>query len=273
MDTVVSVSAYGPADVASEAIGRAFEAMRRIDALASFHRADSALHRFNAQRSLVPSPELAAIFRQASASAALSGGVFDPTFAVLHRIYGFYDQKGRLPSDDEIARTLPLIGWSRMVVEREGAFTLASGALVDLGGIAGGFAVEAAAQAMRTASCTAFFIDDGGDLWMEGRKPNGRPWRVAVLDPRTNGTLAVIESEQPVAISTSGDYERFVEVDGRRYGHIMDPRTGRPPTYHRSVTVIASTPIAHSTQNMEPCGFCQAHASGMAETMQPNSVK
>jgi thiamine biosynthesis lipoprotein len=77
-----------------------------------------------------------------------------------------------------------------------------------------------------------------------GQKPDKTAWRIAVRDPRDNGSLAFIESRSPLAISTSGDYERFITVDGVRYGHIMNPRSGRPVDYYSSVTIIASEPVA-----------------------------
>ncbi|MFZ2957090.1 MAG: FAD:protein FMN transferase [Candidatus Ozemobacteraceae bacterium] len=248
MDSITKITAYGPHDVASSAIQAAFASMHRLDATASFHSPTSALSRLNSQREIIPDPLLSAIFSAASEAAALSGGRFDPTFAVLHRSYGFYDGHGRLPPQAELASDLALIGWGRVMKQdpgSSGTYFLASGSLVDLAGIAGGFAVRMAADAMRAASCPAFFIDDGGDLWMEGRKPDGRPWRVAVKDPRSDTRpMAIIETFEPLAISTSGDYERFIEVDGKRYGHIMDLSTGRPAALYRSVTVLASDPIS-----------------------------
>ena len=243
MDTLVSVSVFAPPDVASSGIASAFEEMRKLDRMASFHKADSELSRLNRDRRLVPTASFALILEASSQSATLSNGVFDPSFAVLHKAYGFYDSKGRVPPPDEIASILPLIGWASHVASQAGEVALASGTLIDLGGIAGGFAIKAAIEAFHAASCTSFFIDDGGDLWMEGPKPNREPWRVGVRDPRTGGFLARIETSVPLAISTSGDYERFVEVDGRKYGHIMIPATGKPAEFYRSVTIIASTPI------------------------------
>ncbi|MBF0500453.1 MAG: FAD:protein FMN transferase [Candidatus Riflebacteria bacterium] len=251
MDSIANITAYGPRPVASAAVDAALAAMRRLDDAASFHRPDSALARLNRDRKIVPDAILAPILRASSEAAVISEGYCDPTFAVLHRSYGFYDGHGRLPPDSEIAADLALIGWSRMTSEFEQTFHLASGALIDLGGIGGGFALQMAADAMRAASCTTFFIDDGGDLWMEGSKPDKTPWRIAVRDPRSDErSLAMIETYEPLAVSTSGDYERFVEVDGRRYGHIMDPHTGRSAAWYRSVTVLASDPVTAEIQGL-----------------------
>lgn len=243
MDTLVSAAVYAPPDQASAGMHAAFEQMRLLDEMASFHKPTSQLAQLNCDHRLVPTASFALLLEAASQAAHLSSGVFDPSFAVLHRAYGFYDKKGRVPDASEVASLLPSIGWGNQVASINGEIQLASGALLDLGGIAGGFAITAAIAAFHSASCSSFFIDDGGDLWMEGPKPNGEPWRIGVRDPRTDGFLARIETRIPTAISTSGDYERFVEVDGKRYGHIMVPATGRPADFYRSVTVVASTPV------------------------------
>ena len=243
MDTLVSVKGYGEQALAQKAVDAAFEAMKRVDACASFHRADSELSRLNRDRHLVPSDLFAEILQTADTAWKRGDGYFDPTFAVLYQAYGFYNKQPRLPERAERLSCLDRMGWGRTVTLGETGASLASGALIDLGGIAGGVAVTKAALAMRNAGCKAFFIDDGGDLWMEGAKPDGTPWTVAVKDPRTTSTfLATVQTTHPTAVSTSGNYERFVEIDGRRYGHIMDPVSGLPADHFVSVTVVASSP-------------------------------
>ncbi|MEW6713040.1 MAG: FAD:protein FMN transferase, partial [Candidatus Riflebacteria bacterium] len=173
-------------------------------------------------------------------------GFFDPTFAVFQKAYGFYDPNriGRQPDEAEIGQLLENIGLTKRVDFAEnGGVSMASGTMLDFGGIAGGYAVKLAAEAMRQSGCQAFLIDDAGDIWFEGSKPDGSAWKISIRDPRDNSALAFIESRFPVAISTSGSYERFVEVDGKKLGHIMNPFNGRPVDYYQSVTVIASNPV------------------------------
>jgi FAD:protein FMN transferase len=243
MDTLIQLTVYGPVDTAQTAATAALAAMKAVEDTASFYKPDSELTRLNRDRSLRPSPRLAGLLHAASAAVEMSGGVFDPTFSALYEVYGFYDKIGRRPTRDELSVALARTGWSRHVSWDGESVHLASGVRLDLGGIAGGLAVEEAAAALRAASATTFFIDDSGDLWMEGGKPDGRPWNVAVKDPRGGDWLARVESVDPVAISTSGDYERFVEIEGVRLNHIFDPRTGLPAAFYQSVTVIASRPI------------------------------
>lgn len=170
---------------------------------------------------------------------------FDPSFAALHEIYGFHtpDKTGRLPDSKELEDTLLKCGYSKVLHINDNNLTIASGSMIDFGGIVGGFSIIYAREILKAAGCKAFLIDDAGDIWFEGEKPDKSPWKVAVRDPRTGGNLAMIESKTPLAISTSGDYERYVVVDGKKYGHIMDPKTGKPASYYDSVTVITNNPI------------------------------
>lgn len=249
MDTLITIKAWGPEPTALTAVERGFEVFRRIDRLASFHRADSELSQLNQLRTLPANASLSELLEHAARVSHESGGIFDPTFAVLHRAYGFYDHHERIPSDAEIQQLMQFVGWDKVVLRDPESWRLASGALVDLGGVAGGYAVDQAAAVMRGSGCSAFLIDDAGDLWMEGTKPGGAPWKIMVKDPRGDTALAYVESRVPVAISTSGDYERFIEVDGRKINHIFNPRTGRSADWYRSVTVVASTSLEADTHS------------------------
>ncbi len=271
MDTLVTLKVW-PGSRLPNPLGAAFQAMEQVDRLASFHRPDSELSLLNLRGRHQPGPWFAELLRQADEAVRRTGGYFDPTFSVLQRAYGFYDQRGRIPSAAELQDCLSRVGWARLVSlapdpARAGGLlvSLASGTQIDLGGIAGGFAIERAADVLREAGCPAFFIDDGGDLWMEGTKPDGQPWRVAVRDPRDGGTLAYIESVQPVAISTSGDYERFLMVGTRRINHIFDPRTGEPADHFRSVTVVASSPLLADIWSTALFAMSPAEARAVAD--------
>jgi thiamine biosynthesis lipoprotein len=253
MDTVITINVYTPeAEVAKYALEKGFAEFEKVEKQASFHLEKSELNLLNRKKTIKPGPVLADLLSLTKKFHQETDGYFDPTFAKLHQAYGFYDKKGRLPDSDELSLALSHTGYGKQVEynNQNGQYNLASGALLDFGGLAGGYAIEKAAQAMRRASCTVFLIDDSGDIWLEGNKPDGSPWRIAVRDPRDNGTLAVVESMEPVAISTSGNYERFVTVDGKKYGHIMNPLTGRPADYYQSLTIVASTALqadAYST--------------------------
>lgn len=116
-------------------------------------------------------------------------------------------------------------------------------AKIDLGGIAGGFAVDLAAEILRLNGCNTFFIDDGGDILVDGQKPDKTEWKIGVKDPTNNGIVAIVKSNKPFAISTSGDYERYIVIEGVRINHIFNPFTGVSANNFRSVTVIASSSL------------------------------
>lgn len=244
MDTIISIRAY-PAD-SSAAVDRAFDVFSSVEEMASFHLDNSELTALNRSLTIKPSASFTRLLEQAVHYNSFTGGYFDPSFAVVQKAWGFYDGAGRLPSDDELNKLLAeYTGFTNIMTKAlDGSYALASGSLLDFGGLAGGHAIELAADILRESGCTAFLIDDAGDIWFEGTKPDGSRWRVAVRDPRDNGVLAMIESAVPLAISTSGDYERFVTIAGKNYGHIMNPHTGRPVEYYSSVTVVSDSPVA-----------------------------
>ncbi|MBF0547758.1 MAG: FAD:protein FMN transferase [Candidatus Riflebacteria bacterium] len=242
MDTIVYIQVYGDPEIASRALDAAFKRMRSVEEIASFHLPKSELNLLNVNREIVPSASFSEILELSSKSVKLTEGRFDPTFAVFHKAYGFYGGTPRLPNEAEITELKRFIGWNRVISQEGNKVRIASGALLDLSGIAGGFAEAAAAEELRKASVKGFIIDDGGDLYMEGEKGDGSPWKVGVRDPRNESFMAVVETFSPNAISTSGDYERYVEIDGKRYHHIFDVSTGRPAPWYKSVTVIASDP-------------------------------
>lgn len=243
MDTLISIKAWP--ENSNAAVAMAFAEFAAVEKLASFHIADSELSLLNLTGRLPVTASLSELLQISQDFRQKTRGFFDPSFALLQKAYGFYAGQGRLPGSEELQRLLANgCGLEKVLSRNDKDWLLASGSLVDLGGIAGGFAIEKARKILLAAGCSAFLIDDAGDIWFEGQKPDGKPWRIMVRDPRDNGALAYVESFQPLAISTSGDYERYITVDGRKYGHIMNPFTGRPVDYYSSVTVVASDAIA-----------------------------
>lgn len=249
MNTLVTIKVYAGADQGKADIQSGFAVFEHVEKVSSFHLENSETSALNRGETLKPSPTMLELLKLGQKAFTQTGGYFDPTFAILQKAYGFYtpEKAGRIPADEELAALLKLTGYAEKVSfsDKDARAIIANGALVDFGGIAGGFAVQKAAEAMRNAGCECFLIDDAGDIWFEGSKPDGSPWRIAVRDPRSGASesLAVIESNEAVAVSTSGNYERYVEVDGMRLGHIMDPFTGKPAGHYQSVTVVASNPV------------------------------
>lgn len=188
------------------------------------------------------SDELLDVLEGARAIHDQSEGVFDITFYGLKGLWRFdQDAVEAIPSDADIAARLPLVDGKKVQLDR-GKKTVrlpAKGMAINLGGIAKGYAVDKAAAVLAKHGFTDVVVQAGGDLLVRGRKGQD-PWRVGIRDPRGAATdwfaVAAIEN---AAFSTAGDYERYWFKDGKRYHHILDPRTGKPATACRSVTVFA----------------------------------
>jgi thiamine biosynthesis lipoprotein len=186
------------------------------------------------------SPQMAALLVDAKRISAASGGAFDPGVGELVELYGFHDATAepRAPAPAEIDRLLAA-GAGIASVDIDGREVRARArVLLDLGGIAKGEAVDRLVELLRSHGVRDALVNAGGDLRVLGSR-DGRPWRIGIEDPRADRVLGVIALEDGEAAFTSGDYERFVEHDGERLHHILDPRTGRPAAATRAVTVIA----------------------------------
>lgn len=181
--------------------------------------------------------ETVALLDYADAVYRSSGGLFDVTSGVLRRAWNF--DKAEIPSPEARQPLLKLVGWSR--VERQGSAVRLpdEGMQLDFGGIGKEYAADAAAELLAEHGARHGYVNLGGDIRVIGPKPGGEPWSIGIRDPRNpGGTIASIPVSSG-AIATSGDYERYFESAGRRYCHIVNPKTGWPVSFWRSVTVLA----------------------------------
>lgn len=173
---------------------------------------------------------------------SLSRGAFDPTVLPLMRLWGFREGKPHRPSLTAITRTLDAVGLEHVSVDSVGGRVRYErlGVSLDLGGIAKGYALDVAKRAAIDAGAAAGQLDLGGNLLVFGSEASGR---AAIQDPNSrDGVVGVIDL-QDVSVATSGGYERYVEIEGKRYGHIIDPRTGYPAEGVASVTVVSDQAV------------------------------
>lgn len=193
--------------------------------------------------------ETASLIDFASRCFELSDGLFDITSGVLRRAWRF-DASGHVPEAAQVERLLPLVGFARLQLGTDG-IALPMGMEIDLGGIAKEYAVDRALAAIESASARSaiaheplsVLVNFGGDL-RSNAPPAAKPWQVAIEDPERGPEPPVVLELTRGALATSGDAHRFVLRDGRRYGHILDPRSGWPVEgAPRSVTVAAATCI------------------------------
>jgi FAD:protein FMN transferase len=166
-----------------------------------------------------------------------SGGLFDITSGVLRRVWDF--GKSKTPTLSELDQVLPLVGWTNFERKDNSVRLKKTGMQIDFGGFGKEYAVDRVASIFLENGVTSALINFGGDVRALGAKPDGSPWQIGIQDPRQLdqcfATLSLIQG----ALATSGDYERFFELDGQRYCHILNPTTGMPVSYWRSVTVLA----------------------------------
>lgn len=251
MGTTVSIATFTSGSMTEEEIRpklqKALDEIRRLQALMTTWSPDSEVSKINAAAgtSAVPvGPETFAVLQKSLWIGKASGGVFDITFEAMKGLWKFDEgASDKIPRKDAIEKARKLIDYRQLVLDEEArtAKLVKPGTRINLGGIAKGYAIDAAARVLVAEGITSFFAQAGGDLYVAGKKPDGQRFKVGVRDPRgkhSNDYFALIEVEDH-AFSTAGDYERTFVKDGKRYHHIIDPRTGYPATATRSVTVWA----------------------------------
>ncbi len=228
-----------------QVIDRAFAELRRLEALMTTWRAESDISRVNAaagQGPVAVSKEVLDVVRRSLDFSRMSGGAFDISYYALRGLWKFDDDlTAVVPDPKAVAARIKLIDWRKIQVDqgRRTIFLQRPGMAVNLGGIGKGFAVDAAVAVLRQGGFPDAVVQAGGDLMLAGSKA-GKPWMAGVRDPR--GPADDYFAVCPVldhAFSTAGDYERGFVLDGRRYHHIIDPKTGYPATRARSVTIYA----------------------------------
>lgn len=232
--------------LAEAAAQRAIDEVRRLEAKYSRYRADSIVSRINAAAGtgerIAVDPETAGLLRFADTLFATSEGHFDITSGILRRVWDF--KAARVPSDADVAALLPDIGWDLADWDGDSLALRRPGMEIDFGGFAKEYAADRAAAMLHEAGIAGGTVNLGGDVSVVGPHPNGQPWKIGIAHPRdTGGVIASIDLGHG-ALATSGDYERSFEVDGRRYCHILDPRTGWPVTHWRSVSVVGPACLA-----------------------------
>lgn len=212
-----------------------------IEARYSRYRPDSLLAAINreAERggSIEVDAETAALLDYAGTCHRESGGLFDITSGPLRLAWDF--QAGRLPEQAAIDALLPRIGWDKLRWERPRLGFGVAGMQLDFGGIGKEYAADRAATLCLEQGIGHGLVDLGGDIRVVGPHPDGSPWRIGVQHPRDKGAVLAEMEVGLGALASSGDYERAIVAGGRRYGHILDPRTGWPAQGLIAVSVAA----------------------------------
>jgi len=269
MGTALDVIVYRPeseADAAMDDLEVAFLAVAEIDQLMSLYKTGSeltALNKAAGQSAVAVSTHTANVLGAASHFAALSNGALDITVEPLVRLWGFFNlETSRIPPESDINTALDQTGMERLTVDiQAGTATLKEGSRIDLGSIAKGYGVDQALRVLKERKVPAALVNLGGTVGVLGKHPVGRPWTVGIRHPRKNQLIGEIRLEGG-AVSTSGDYDRYFELNGTRYSHILDPRTGWPVEGVYSVTVVA--PNATAADALSTAAFVMGPSEGLA---------
>ena len=229
---------------AQAAASAAFAEVARIEAAMSEWQPGSELSRINAAagqpQPVQISPETFALIERAVALGAQTDGAFDVTWAALRGLWRFSGPP-KLPKKTDLDARLRLVGYQRVALDaaQHTVRLPEAGMALGLGGIAKGYGIDRVVAVLRSHGLSRFIVDGGGDLYLAGEKAPGVPWTVGVKHPRAERLVATL-SARDAAVVSSGDYERFFELGGRRYHHIIDLKTGLPAARSVAVTVRAA---------------------------------
>jgi thiamine biosynthesis lipoprotein len=229
------------------AFSHAFREIDRIENLLNAQSPASEIGRINQNAGRAPvkvSYETLAIIKRALEYSKKFDGYFDISLGPIAELWGFSgNQQIIVPEHDRIVALLPLVDYQKITIaEKDTIVALArEGMKLDLGSIAKGYAIDRAAAVLKQMGVKNFLINAGGDIYVAGRKNNEQKWLVGIQHPRHRRALMASFELSDLAVATSGDYERFVEAAGKRYHHMLDPRTGYPAPRCQSVTVLAPT--------------------------------
>lgn len=240
MDTYMTFTAYGMD--AEAAVLAAEDKIRELEALWSVTDENSDIYAVNhsAGQTVTIDQKTAELVSFALDMAEKTNGVLEPTIYPVLTAWGFTTGENRIPTEIELAGLLDKVGYEKVKLN-ENQIQTEPGSMIDMGAVGKGYAGDEAAQVLRERGITAALLDIGGNIQAIGTKPDGSDWRVGLKDPFSGNVLGIFQISD-MAVVTSGNYERFfVGDDGKTYGHIVDPATGRPVENGiASVSIIAS---------------------------------
>lgn len=231
---------------ANDCINDAIAEISRIERLLTTYSADSQTNQINAHagvRPILVDEEVFALIERSLRLSALTQGAFDITYGSIDkRLWNFDTTLTALP-DPKIARQLVrLINYRNVVLDAEQrtVFLKEKGMRIGFGGIGKGYAAEQAKRVLRSRGVESGIVNAAGDLTTWGTQPNGKPWTIGIADPdqakhQAFSYLAISD----MAVATSGSYEKYALINGKRYAHTIDPKTGYPVSGIKSVTIIA----------------------------------
>ena len=245
--TVETTARSSDVNLCKKALLASYEEMQRVENLLSCEKDSSEISAINRASGLHPvkvSYETIEMLKRAKAYCQRFNGIFDVTIGPLSDLWGFsQDKEIVLPPDTTIKKLIKLVNYKDMVINENDttAFLRKKGMSIDLGGIAKGYAIDRGAGVLKEMKITNFILNAGGDIYVSGTKDNETLWKLGIKHPRNTNDLIADFNLKDYAVATSGDYERFKIINGIRYHHILDPRTGYSGRLSESSTILAPT--------------------------------
>ncbi|MCM8779007.1 MAG: FAD:protein FMN transferase [Candidatus Omnitrophica bacterium] len=229
------------------AIEKAFREIKKLENLFSYFSKNSLVRQLNnAQgKPISVGEEFFAVIKKAKEISKKTGGAFDITISPLLKTWGFYEKEKPIfsePHSELIKEKLSLVGSEKIILDEEKKSIVLKdkNMAIDLGGIAKGYIVDRAVKVMRDEGIKNALVNLGGDIFCLGKGENKSFWRIGIQDPLNAGRIVGSLKLSDKAVATSGQYENFREIGGKKFGHIIDPRSGYPvETDVLSVSVVA----------------------------------
>ena len=231
---------------ANECIDEAVEEIRRIEKLFTTFNESSQTSLINRNAGLAPvhvDNEVFELIRRSKKISGITQGAFDISYgSVDKRLWNFDKNMIALPDQKVAKQLVRLINYKNIILdERNGTvFLKEKGMRIGFGGIGKGYAAECAKALLQKKGIKSGIVNAAGDLTAWGYQPDGKPWTIGIADPNASREIFSHMNITNTSVATSGNYEKFVVIDGKKYSHTIDPKTGLPVTGIKSVTIICS---------------------------------
>ncbi|MCB0579955.1 MAG: FAD:protein FMN transferase [Phaeodactylibacter sp.] len=253
--------------VANAAIDAGIAEIRRIERLISSWDENSQTSAINRNAGIQPvavDEELFQLIQRSLKVSGITDGAFDISFAAIEKLYLFNGSETTLPPPEEVARSVAKINYRNIILDpkKHTVFLREEGMRIGFGAIGKGYAANRAKAVMQAMGIANGLVNASGDLTCWGKQEDGREWGIAIADPDDKMKAIAWLPVGEGAVVTSGDYEKYLMVDGRRYAHIIDPRTGYPTTGIKSVTIVC--PDAELADALATSVFVLGKDNGLA---------
>lgn len=232
MGTMVTVKVYG--SERTDAAREVLDEIKRLENLMSINIEESEVSHINAnagQKSVKVSEDTFTVISEALEYAEATDGLFDPSIGPLVELWGIGTKHAKVPTQEELEKALALVNYRDVVLNKneQTVHLKKAGMIIDVGGIAKGYAADRAIEIFKKYQIKNAFLNIGGNVIVHGSKPNKELWRIGIQDPRAvRDEIMAVVSLKDQAVVTSGDYERYITREGKRYHHILNPKTGYP---------------------------------------------